>query len=96
MPYTEGPIDKSLEPFLKALCKLPADQISGEINRMICRTYLRLEREKIVGRYLSWSWFRGTVNDSVDEIRRRCIADYEDLKAQKNGDIFEDNGGTEN
>jgi hypothetical protein len=93
MPYTEGELDDLLKPFVSELLEMPKEKIAGEINRIICRLYVLLNRDGVVKKYFDRSWFIGTVVNAILEIYRREIAVYENAAIERNGDIFEEIGG---
>jgi hypothetical protein len=62
---------------------------TGDLNYVI--SYLAIAMVKALPKksYGGMSAIRGAISDAAEEFYRRMMSDYEDVKAQENGDLYD-------
>jgi hypothetical protein len=81
MPYVKQERRPALDPLVKALGE--ELEINGDLNYVLyalCKRY-------VVPGYNQYKNYIGELNETVAEIRRRMLAEYEDDKIFENGDV---------
>lgn len=91
MPYIAPDRRAALDPIIAGLVgrlqKLKATK--GDVNYCACEIALAALKPHAGWNYQSLSDAVAALQDAADEIKRRCLAPYEDLARTKNGDISE-------
>lgn len=89
MPYIKLSRRPALDPIIEALQKRLREQGAeqGEVNYTVTRIALGVLAIK--PSYKAYSSAIAALQDAADEIKRRCLAQYEDFAAETNGDVIE-------
>jgi DNA-binding LacI/PurR family transcriptional regulator len=86
MPYISEPPREAIDPHIPSLSE--NIHTVGDLNYAVTRLALRL----LIAQGLHYSDIAaivGTLHLAADEMGRRLIAEYEDLKIEENGDVEE-------
>lgn len=84
MPYIAQSARERLTPYLVDLERkvFSTSDLAYVVFYLLHRLYARRPG------FATWAALRGTIDDQVDEFRRRVVAPYEDQKREENGDVF--------
>lgn len=87
MPYINPSLRPRLDEALHQLANIPGLSV-GEINYLITCLLLRWLGNEGTRTYAKYSAARGVLQDVSDELYRRWMGPFEDLKRQEHGDVL--------
>ena len=82
------PVNDLVQSLLDSQC------VRGDVNYVLTRVVLGALKPKTGWSYHSLSDCVSVLRDAADEIQRRLLGPYEDTAAERNGDVWEFDGGS--
>jgi hypothetical protein len=82
MPYIRKEIRPTMDTVVDQMIKAGV-QVDGDLNYILfkfCKNHVKPS-------YNNYKNFLGELNEAAEEIRRRLLAPYENLKIEENGDV---------
>ncbi len=87
MPYIKNvqrlPLDKLIDPLILHLRSLPVEEQDGSLNYTVTKIIKNLYSQK----YFHLNRALGVLSAITQELYRRVIGPYEDVKIKENGDV---------